>query len=293
MATLVGPDSLRYTESMTTPGLAHVVVDGAEVQPRYTAVVAHGILGSARNWRSFARRVLEQRPRWRFVLVDLRNHGESHGLSGPHDLEACASDLARLEREHLDHPARALLGHSFGGKVVLTYAREEAHAGLSDVWVLDSSPSASPPRHAAEVEAVFASLRAIQMPVMDRRDVQRALLAAGHPPAVAAWMTTNLRRTDAGLVWRFDLTGATEMLAAYRRSNLWSVLESPHRKYRVHVVRGGRSDRWSSDDLSHLARLRSLVNTTVLPQAGHWVHVDAARPLANAVASGLQAIEED
>jgi esterase len=47
------------------------------------------------------------------------------GLPPPHTVAAAAADVDRLV-EHLDFHAAAVLGHSFGGKVALTYA---AHHG--------------------------------------------------------------------------------------------------------------------------------------------------------------------
>lgn len=76
------------------PQLATLVVGagaktsaGAIVEPASTCYILHGLLGSMRNWVTFAR-VLESHwrdaPRgpWRFVLADLRNHGESEGGVG-------------------------------------------------------------------------------------------------------------------------------------------------------------------------------------------------------------------
>lgn len=61
-------------------------------------------------------------PHWQVVLVDLRCHGESAALSpllrGAHGLEAAAADVIRL-LSHLRLFPEMLIGHSFGGKVVL------------------------------------------------------------------------------------------------------------------------------------------------------------------------------
>lgn len=39
-------------------------------------LVLHGLLGSGRNWGGFIKALHAAAPDWRFVLLDLRNHGE-------------------------------------------------------------------------------------------------------------------------------------------------------------------------------------------------------------------------
>lgn len=58
------------------------------------------------------------------VLVDLRNHGQSAGVSGlnpPHDIVNAANDLADLVKAHDWKWPDVVLGHSMGGKVALQY----------------------------------------------------------------------------------------------------------------------------------------------------------------------------
>ena len=74
-------------------------------------ILLHGIYGAGRNWGSVARRLVRARPGWSVALVDMRSHGRSPRLS-PHNVDACAGDLRRLE-DHLDRPADAVLGHSY------------------------------------------------------------------------------------------------------------------------------------------------------------------------------------
>ena len=118
---------------MTGPVLTHDRF--AHGSPDRWALLCHGILGSRRNWRSFARKLVDRQPDLGVVAVDLRNHGDSPPLDGPHTLASCAADLARLSEQLGIQPA-ILIGHSFGGKVVLKHA-ESLPAGLEQVWVLD------------------------------------------------------------------------------------------------------------------------------------------------------------
>ena len=82
--------------------------------------VLHGILGSGRNWRSFARKLVRQRPDLTVHLLDQRNHGAAPPSEPPHTLAACAADVQAVIEATA--PPAALVGHSFGGKVVLTWA---------------------------------------------------------------------------------------------------------------------------------------------------------------------------
>lgn len=237
------------------------------------AFFLHGILGSRRNWLSFARRVVSQHPQWRLVLVDLRNHGESHGAPGPHTLAACAQDLGELAAALGEEP-RVVVGHSFGGKVALVYARDVA-AELDDLWVLDSSPGTYLPRGTGSVEQVIRTISSLSLPIAGRRELVQALQDQGLSLSLAQWMTTNLRPAPGGFVWRFDLDAVREMLIDYAATDLWPWVENPPPGYRTHFVQGGRSDRWTDDDRERLARgQRAGLDLHVLPNAGHWVHTD-------------------
>src|SRR5690349_9989101 len=91
--------------------------------------MTHGIFGSGGNWRSIARKLVERRPRWGAVLVDLRGHGRSESGDPPHTVEAAAADLRALDQKLWGEgrAVRAALGHSLGGKVVLALRRQTAH----------------------------------------------------------------------------------------------------------------------------------------------------------------------
>src|SRR5688500_19013260 len=130
-------------------GLAVASVTASEgASPGRWFVFLHGILGSGANWRTFARQIVAARPEWGALLVDLRLHGESRDLLPPHTLAAAARDVA-LAVEARGGGVRAVLGHSFGGKVAIALAGELAGAAngpLDDLFVVDSTPGARPDR---------------------------------------------------------------------------------------------------------------------------------------------------
>lgn len=286
--------------------LAHDVLgDGPRV-----IFLAHGILGSRNNWRSFAKKLVEARPAWRAVILDLRNHGESHGFAPPHTVEACAADLARLA-EQTGAPA-VVVGHSFGGKVALTYARA-VPPGLEEAWILDAPPGlrsfgarredSRPGRSTREeLERVLEVVSALPVPVASRKALVEELRRRGLPEKIAQWMTTNLRplprppeSSDAepGFGWRFDLDAVPEMLASFGALDLWPFIEAHEGRPRIIIVRGGRSDRWTSDEQARLVRAvaRGSVVEHVLPEAGHWLHTDDPEGLFRALLPALAALE--
>ncbi|HEX2207108.1 MAG TPA: alpha/beta fold hydrolase, partial [Longimicrobium sp.] len=145
---------------MTTqeqPILHQTRVVGPNATPDRWLLMLHGIYGSGRNWGTIARRLVEARPEWGVLLVDLRNHGQSQGFTGPHTLMASAGDLDRLV-EHLDFHAAAVMGHSFGGKVALVYAQHHGQ-GLRQVWVMDSTLAVREPEGSAW--RIIDSMRAL------------------------------------------------------------------------------------------------------------------------------------
>ncbi len=245
--------------------LAHRVVGGG---PR-TAYVLHGILGAGRNWLGMVRRMHARWAGWRFVLVDQRCHGESRDRPGPHTLEACVDDLLALTA--VAGAPQLVVGHSFGGKVALCYGRR-GHAELEQVWSLDALPSAGTPQDADEVARVIRALRSVPQPLSTRAELLRLLAADGFAPNIGAWMTTNLRRVDSGLIWRFDLDGVEELLADYFRVDLWRWMD--HAEVEVHLLQAAGSDRWRPEVMARLAATGPAVRHHRLEDAGHWVHVD-------------------
>jgi pimeloyl-ACP methyl ester carboxylesterase len=267
--------------------------------PKYTQVgeasapklglLLHGALGSGNNLRSLATKLCKLRPEYRFCLVDLRHHGESQGAPPPNTLEACARDLSALV-EQLGQEPEVIAGHSFGGKTALMFA--QLFPGRArQIWVLDSNPGSQEPTAANEVIRVIQAVRSTTTPAADRALVIAELSAQGLSSGTSNWLATNLVRpadgqTD-GFVWRFNLDAIYELMLDYFRVDLWPVLESRATETDFRVVVAENSDRWAPENR---ARLQALVETVpqaqisvrgggtvalhIVPNAGHWLHVD-------------------
>lgn len=270
---------------MTTLSHTPVVAEGA--RPGRWCLVLHGLLGRGSNWRSFTRRLVSAQPGWGGVLVDLRMHGGSQGFAPPHTVEAAAADLDLLV-DHLPGPVEGVLGHSLGGKVALAWAK--GRRGLRRGVVLDASPGRRQSGTGSEMtRAVLDVLRGLPPLLPSRRAFVERVEAAGQSPGVAAWLAMNLEPVPGGVRLGVDLEAMESLFGDVLGRDDWGVVESPPPGLRFHFVLGGRS---TTVDQAARARLEQLaaagrVGLTVLPEAGHWVHVDDPEGTFRAVSAAL------
>ncbi len=267
--------------------LSHSLVSARGAEPERLVLVLHGILGSQSNWRSLARKLVAERPEWGACLVDLRMHGGSQGLSPPHTLATAASDLVALE-EALPLPVAGVLGHSFGGKVALAYARRRTLASLVTV---DSMPGPRPNGRGSEgTLAVVAMLRELPKRWASREAFVDAVMARGHDRGLARWLAMNVDAEGDGYVLRLDLDAIGALLDDYFAVDLWQALEEPAEGCRVSIVVGGASNVFEARDIERaraIAAARAETTVLVISGAGHWVHVDAPEALLSAWSQAL------
>ena len=100
----------------------------------------HGFTQSGRSWRELISKVPEG---WRWIVPDLRGHGETQTARGaPCSMDACTEDLLALW-DGLGVQRTHLAGYSMGGRLALHVAARRpervlslvtigAHAGLDD-----------------------------------------------------------------------------------------------------------------------------------------------------------------
>ncbi|KAJ0954700.1 putative alpha/Beta hydrolase [Helianthus annuus] len=189
------------------------------------------------------------------------------------------------------------------------------------LWVLDSVPGiVDPEESSGEVEKVLETLQtlpktipsrtyvfishqttskfsvhlgffSIQTYVVDYRWLVDHLTNLGFTRSLSEWIGTNLKRSGEHFTWAFNLDGIIQMFDSYRKMDYWPLLEHPPKGMEIVIVRAENSDRW---DPHIIQKLESLKNRTsdesegklsvvVLPNSGHWVHVDNPKGLLEIV----------
>ena len=166
--------------------LAHRVVAQPSSEAGRAVLFVHGVFGRGRNFAALARRLTARRRDVAAVLVDLRLHGDTPSLPGPHTLSAAAADLEALVVGQAPRRVVAVVGHSLGGKVALALARRSPRAGRRTL-VLDMTPGPRP-EALTEVAAVASPLGVLK----SLRDLGGLGLFSGRQEFIDGLMAANM-----------------------------------------------------------------------------------------------------
>ncbi|KJE89983.1 hypothetical protein CAOG_01373 [Capsaspora owczarzaki ATCC 30864] len=300
--------------------LSHQVIAAAANVTASSAVadagavyVLHGILGCARNWSAFSKRIASLGRGWDklpFVLVDQRCHDASRDFaqtSGrPNTIDSCAQDLAELAVKSGRAPA-VIIGHSMGGKVAMRF--QQLFPDLcKQFWILDAMPGLGAPiakdttPEPDSSQRLFAFVEHHPGPFPSRKAVHSLAQEFGFSHSTAAWLTSRTVRQKHNVVgsndhvvgWGFDVHGVQELRHSYMELDVWNVLDAPlppasGSPATVDFVYGAQSKRWNDVLLSRLLSTDSMqrqdghesvadTHNTVrvhrLDRAGHWLHAD-------------------
>ena len=255
----------------------HLIVEDPHGGAEQQLFLVHGILGSSKNWRAFAQRLVKENPTWRVVLVDLPAHGMSRQAPGPYELPNCGDQLLALAAK-LGAP-RAIIGHSFGGKVVAQASSQFGNNPLA-VVVLDCPLLAmeSTTRTHSEIGQVIKIIGDIELPTSRRSEVSKLFEEAGFSRSLSGWMGTNLIRNPEGegYVWHFLPQAIPDLLEDYWARDFHEHLENPGGIREFLLVKAEHSDRFGPEEIRRSLELaeEGRIGWQVLPDAGHWLHID-------------------
>ncbi len=249
---------------------------GDPADPATPILLIHGLFGSATNWHGMVGRLHRLLgPARRLIVPDLRNHGQS-----PHDpvfgYEAMATDLVHLlDRLEIEHAS--LVGHSLGGKVAMWLALEHPER-VEALAVVDIAPVTYPSRF----RRLFAALRGLNLRTLDSRREADARLAADIPdPAMRGFLLQNLRHTQEGWTWRFNLAAMANAMEGLR-----TFPDPQGRRFhgQAAFIHGADSDYVRPDQWPAIQALFPRAQMIAIPDAGHWVHADQPEAFTSVIA---------
>lgn len=242
--------------------------DGAGHAP---LLIAHGLFGSARNWRVIAKRLAGEGRQ--VVACDMRNHGQSPWFDR-HDYPSMAEDLAALIPEGA---AWDVMGHSMGGKAAMVLALTQPEK-VRRLIVADIAPVA----YGHSQSQNIAAMRRVPLAEVTSRGEAAEALGIDDPQVLAFLLQSldlNARR------WRLNLDVLErEMPKIVGWPEVAGVFEGP-----VLFLAGGASDYVTPEARPAIKRMFPNARFAKIPGAGHWLHAEKPREFEAAVAAFLGA----
>ncbi|MBY6185044.1 alpha/beta fold hydrolase [Marinobacter hydrocarbonoclasticus] len=226
-------------------------------------ILIHGLFGDRDNLAGLGRAL--EAEGYQVIRVDLRNHGRS-----PHHqsmtFAEMAEDLDAL-RQQLQLEQVALVGHSLGGKVAMTFAQAHPEA-VSALVVADIAPVAYHRRH----DTILDTLSAIDAATLpSRKAAQQTLMDAGIDAGTALFLTKNLKpQPQGGFRWQIHLSAIAanypNLIDALPEGEPWT---GPAR-----FIKGEHSDYLLAKHQPQVLARFPNAEARVIAGTGHWLHAE-------------------
>jgi 2-succinyl-6-hydroxy-2,4-cyclohexadiene-1-carboxylate synthase len=267
------------------------ILEGADVRLNYfvegdgpAVTFLHGFTQSGRSWRE----VIATMPAgWRWIVPDLRGHGETRLQPGaPCTMDACTADLEMLW-DHLGIDRTHLVGYSMGGRLALNVAARRperlislltvgAHAGLEGEARESRRQGDEALAQRIEKDGLEAFINYwTALPLF-------AGLERRGPSFIAQVHAERMRNTTAGLAASLRGMGAGEM------EPLWDHLG---RVMLLCTFVAGQLDHGYVASARRLASIVPDSRVEIVLRAGHAVHQERPEAFARVLAAHLAAAE--
>jgi 2-succinyl-6-hydroxy-2,4-cyclohexadiene-1-carboxylate synthase len=267
------------------------ILEGADVRLNYfvtgegpPVTLLHGFTQSGRSWQE----VIATMPSgWRWVVPDLRGHGETRIQPGaPCTMDACTADLELLW-DHLGLDRPHLVGYSMGGRLALHVAARRPERLLS-LLTIGAHAGLEEAAREGRRQGDDALVRRIEQDGLEAFiDYWSALpLFAGlegrGPSFVAQLRAERMRNTAAGLAASLRGMGAGQM------EPLWD--ELGHMTVPSTFV-AGQLDHGYVASARRLASVVPNGRVEIVLRAGHTVHQERPEAFARVLVAHLAAAE--
>ena len=237
-------------------------------------LILHGLFGSGENWCTIARELSD---RHEVFVLDLRNHGQSFH-SDHFNYDVMADDVMGFIQYHWLKRV-AVIGHSMGGKTAMQFAFRYPDL-VSKLVVVDIANKAYETINRDIIEALCA-LDTSQISKLKDAD---QLLKTSIPDRNLRWfLLKNLKgRNGFGYHWQINMRAIRNGNESLSKA----VSGGPFTKPCL-FIRGQYSDYIMDSDWPAMINGFPGAELKTIPNAGHWVHVDARDAFIASVAKYL------
>lgn len=244
-------------------------------------VLVHGGLGSQASWRGVAECLAD---RYETYLVDRRGRGSSDAGTAPHCMEREVEDVQAILE--VAGSGAIVVGHSFGGALVLEAARLAAPGEVDNVVVYEPAIAVGPHFTKAGVERLEALVRRGDMDGVLVDGLHQMVAAGGisiaELDAALAGRDSAKWKEMASLAWTFsrEIRAAAE---ANWQPARFGVLQVP-----TLVITGELSEPLHHRNCEGLTSALPNAQLTRLSGQGHLAHVADPGALGRAIGDFLQ-----
>ena len=240
-----------------------------------TIVIVHGLYGASDNWLSVAAQLED---RFRVLLVDQRNHGQSPHAE-EHSYDLMAADLYETIRSKTNEPV-VLLGHSMGGKTAMRMALEHPES-VQKLIVADIAPKnywtfANYAETTANHEKILDALLQLKPEEANNREELEAALKKDFPSrTLRLFLLKNVKRNKAGRYqWQINLPVLRRNLPELMDG--FSHLPKPATDHNPEAIfiRGALSPYIKDEDTLVINQFFPGAQLVTVPKAGHWLHAE-------------------
>lgn len=237
-------------------------------------IILHGFFASSRNWRQIAEKLSDQ---FHVYVPDMRNHGAS--LHHPAmDYPSMAGDLRKFIERHGLKNAN-LLGHSMGGKVAMWFALN--HPDLVNRLII---ADIAPVSYSHNFDRTIRALKALPLQQLSSRKQAESWLAEELPdPAYRQFLLQNLVLSEGHYRWRINLDifyNTAANIVAFPSADQLAPYEG-----KALFIAGENSDFVKMENIASLFPTAIL---NIIPDAGHWLHVQQPEIFIKTVGSFLK-----
>jgi pimeloyl-ACP methyl ester carboxylesterase len=224
-------------------------------------VILHGLFGSSDNWQTLGKKFADN---FEVYLVDQRNHGHSP-KSNEFNYQLLSDDLYNLITD-LELENIILIGHSMGGKTVMTFTQQHPEF-IEKLIVVDIGPKAYPMHH----NIILEGLNSLDLSIIKSRgQADKQLSKYIEDLGVKQFLLKNLYWVETGqLGWRINIPVLEEKMPDIIAAIPDEIVGTP-----TLFIRGEKSNYIVEDDFQNIYDQFTNSEIETIYNAGHWVHAE-------------------